>query len=255
MPTFEQQIHDLATTVGSKAKVLNTKIGALTSLATSDKTSVVAAINEVRQSVSSFSDTVNGFGTRLSTAETAVNTNKSDLAIVKSNISTIQDTIDALEEAVDALEDFAASSTDINDNAISEATTWSSFKTNTIITEAKQAVKDEILNGAGTAYDTLKELADLITANASAIEALEALAAGHVRYDAAQTLTETQKTQARANIDTISTVQYNALSQSVSTNTTNIGTVSTNLSSLTTQLGDITNANFVATFEAAYNGS
>ena len=255
MATFEQQIHDLATAVGSKARVIDSKIGALTSLATSDKTTVVAAINEVRQSVSSFSDTVNGFSTRLGTAETNIGTNKSDLTTVKSNITTLQGAVEALEEAVDALEDFAASSTDINDSVVSEATTWSSFKTNASINEAKQAVKDEILNGAGTAYDTLKELADLIVSNASAIEALQSLAAGHVKYDAAQTLTETQKAQARSNIDAISTTQYNALSQSVSTNTTNIGTVSTNLGNLTTQLGNITNADFVATFEAAVNGS
>lgn len=255
MATFEQQIHELATAVGTKAKVLDSKIGALTSLTTSDKTTVVAAINEVRQSVSSFSDTVNGFSTRLGTAETSIGTNKSDIATVKSNISTLQGAVSALEEAVDALEDFAASSTDINDNAISEATTWSSFKTNATINEAKQAVKNEILDGAGTAYDTLKELAALITTNASAIEALEALAAGHVKFDEAQTLTETQKAQARGNIDAISSTQFSALQQSVGTNTTNIGTVSTNLSNLTTQLGNITNANFVATFEAAVNGS
>lgn len=254
MATFEKQIQDLATAVGNTARTINSKIGALTSLTTSDKTTIVAAINEVRQSISSFSDTVNSFSTRLGTAETGISTNKSELATAKANISTLQGTVGALEDAVDALEE-AVNRTEINDNAVSTDTAWSSSKTNSVINDAKQAVKNEILNGAGTAYDTLKELADLIITNASAIEALTALAAGHVRYDEAQTLTEAQKTQARANIDTISTVQYNALSQSVSTNTTNIGTVSTNLSNLTTQLGNITNADFVATFEAAYNGS
>ena len=43
---------------------------------------------------------------------------------------------------------------------------------------AANKVKDDLLNGAGTAYDTLKELGDLIDDNVDAIEALEAVAAG-----------------------------------------------------------------------------
>lgn len=39
-------------------------------------------------------------------------------------------------------------------------------------------IKDDLLNGAGTAYDTLKELGDLINDNTDAIEALELIAAG-----------------------------------------------------------------------------
>lgn len=39
-------------------------------------------------------------------------------------------------------------------------------------------IKDDLLNGAGTAYDTLKELGDLIDINADAIDALETVASG-----------------------------------------------------------------------------
>ena len=39
-------------------------------------------------------------------------------------------------------------------------------------------VKNDLLNGAGSAYDTLKELGDLIDENADAIEALETIASG-----------------------------------------------------------------------------
>jgi len=45
-------------------------------------------------------------------------------------------------------------------------------------TTAANAVKNDLLNGAGTAYDTLKELGDLIDDNADAIDALETVAAG-----------------------------------------------------------------------------
>lgn len=44
--------------------------------------------------------------------------------------------------------------------------------------EAVAAVKNDLLNGAGTAYDTLKELGDLIDDNTDAIEALETIATG-----------------------------------------------------------------------------
>lgn len=43
---------------------------------------------------------------------------------------------------------------------------------------AANTVKNDLLNGAGTAYDTLKELGDLIDENQDAIEALEIVAAG-----------------------------------------------------------------------------
>lgn len=43
---------------------------------------------------------------------------------------------------------------------------------------AASKVKSELLNGAGQAYDTLKELGDLIDTNQDAIEALETVASG-----------------------------------------------------------------------------
>lgn len=43
---------------------------------------------------------------------------------------------------------------------------------------AATKVKNDLLNGAGTAYDTLKELGDLIDDNHDAIDALETVAAG-----------------------------------------------------------------------------
>lgn len=53
------------------------------------------------------------------------------------------------------------------------------------LTEAKSyadtaatKVKNDLLNGAGSAYDTLKELGDLISENVDAIDALETVAAG-----------------------------------------------------------------------------
>lgn len=88
----------------------------------------------------------------------------------------------------------------IDDSAKSTTAVYSSSKTEDLITAAKQAVKDDLLQGAGAAYDSLKELGDLIETNKESIDAVKALAAGHVKYDGAQTLTDAQKTQARTNI-------------------------------------------------------
>lgn len=116
--------------------------------------------------------------------------------------------VDAINEVVAslaALRQVVESKTEIDDSVATATNVWSALKTTTKISESCAAVKNEILNGAGSAYDTLKELADLITTNKSAIEALQGLAAGHVKFDAAQSLTAAQKTQARSNIGAAST--------------------------------------------------
>ena len=60
----------------------------------------------------------------------------------------------------------------------------------TLITESKKyadsaanAVKNDLLNGAGEAYDTLKELGDLIDDNQDAISALETVATNKADKD------------------------------------------------------------------------
>lgn len=67
----------------------------------------------------------------------------------------------------------------------------------TDIATAKSEVKSEILGGASAAYDTLKEIEDLMKTNDGLVEALQA--AKFVKYDS-QTLTDAEKTQARTNI-------------------------------------------------------
>lgn len=49
---------------------------------------------------------------------------------------------------------------------------------NSEATTAADQVKNDLLNGAGAAFDTLKELGDLITNNQEAIDALETIASG-----------------------------------------------------------------------------
>ncbi|WP_297669742.1 hypothetical protein [uncultured Desulfovibrio sp.] len=85
------------------------------------------------------------------------------------------------------------SETAANASAISALTTQVASD----IADAKTQVKTDILGGAGEAYDTLKEIEDLLKSNDSVVAALQALKVVH--YDS-QTLTAEEKTQARSNI-------------------------------------------------------
>jgi len=171
--------------------------------------------------------------------------------------------------ALKALDTTIQAQTEIDDTAASTTKTYSSSKVESLLTDAKKAVKDDLLGGAGEAYDTLKELADLITANGTAIEALEALAAGHVQFDKSQTLTDAQKTQARDNIGAAAAADVTALETTVGTKAaqSDLDTVSAkvtanetaiaakasqaDLDALEALIGDVESADFVATFEAA----
>ena len=85
----------------------------------------------------------------------------------------------------------------------------SSQKTEDLVTQAKQQVKNDLLNGVGAEMDTLKEVADAIKNNKDALTALQTVAGKHVSYEAQQ-LTSEQKTQARTNIDAVSSAQLSA---------------------------------------------
>lgn len=110
----------------------------------------------------------------------------------------------ANEGAITALQGEVAKKVEIDDAQASGTKTYSSQKVEAKITAAKQSVKDDLLGGAGEAYDTLKELADALVTNKDAIIALQQIAQGHVQFDKAQSLNDEQKKQARANIGALS---------------------------------------------------
>lgn len=158
--------------------------------------------------------------------------------------------INEIKSSVAALEGVVASSTNIDDENVSAATTYSSQKVVAEITAAKQAVKDDLLDGAGTAYDTLKELGDLIDTNKEGIDALKALAAGHVKFDGAQSLTEAQKKQARDNIGASDVASVTAASAAASDAQAAATKAQGEIDALEAAVGN-TNTNFVTAFEAA----
>ena len=150
--------------------------------------------------------------------------------------------------------DKIASATNIDDTKTSLTTTFSSTKIASDIEAAKNAVKNDLLNGAGEAYDTLKELGELIDTNKSAIDALKDTAAGHVRFNAAQTLTDPQKKQARTNIGAADATTVSDHATRLTAVEKKAGDTETALNALKAAVGDTT-TDYVAAFEAALNAT
>ena len=107
--------------------------------------------------------------------------------------------VNELKTAVDAA---AGGGLSIDDGAGDGATgvTWSADKIFDTIEAAKTAVKNDLTAGAAAALDTLSELAAALNNDPAFAATIAAEIANRVRYDAAQTLTAPQQTQARANI-------------------------------------------------------
>lgn len=80
------------------------------------------------------------------------------------------------------------------------AVTWSADKSFDMIEAAKTAVTNSILGGAGAAFDTLKELQDLLVNDEGLVTALTLKVGEKVSFAEVQTLTASQRLQACQNI-------------------------------------------------------
>lgn len=88
----------------------------------------------------------------------------------------------------------------IDDASAGSDRAWSAAKTASAIAASAQSTKDALLGGAGAAYDTLGEIQALLQNDDATEAALMQALGNRVRFDAAQTLTAAQKTQACANV-------------------------------------------------------
>jgi hypothetical protein len=154
----------VATEIKSVRTLINGNQADLSALTTTAKSNLVAAINELvaaSQSATGIDDTTTGTDSTWSSSKIA--------------------------SAIIAL---------INDGAPSTTTVWSSQHTSDSI----QAAVTNLVNGAPTALDTLKELADAIASDESSIGSILTGLDNRLRFDAAQTLTTTQQAQGQANL-------------------------------------------------------
>lgn len=155
MELLTAQILSLANIIGVDTNALISAIGTLSDLQTTNKTSVVAAINEVN--------------TKASTPQESTGAQINDMAV---------------------------------EGALTEV--WSADKVIKVLalleTNLATAIKDELIGGAGAAFDTFKELADAINSDPTFATTIATALNKRVRFDAAQTLTQAEKLQACTNI-------------------------------------------------------
>ena len=148
-----------------------------------------------------------------------------------------------------------------------------------ILTAKQEAIATVTGENAKEALDTIKELGDYVESNRSLIDSLTALCNGHVHFDKDQSsdLTTAQKGQARTNIGAASADDLTTLAGQVVKHTAsqgldatqqgnaraNIGaasqadltTLEGEVDDLAAAIGDLTDIDFVATFNAAYAGT
>lgn len=135
---------------------------------------------------------------------TALGTDIKDIYAKQGSLTSLTTTnktslVNAINEIDAAL---GAAGAAINDTAGNGNTTetWSADKIFDTIEAAKLAVKNELINGAAATLDTLNELAAALNNDPNYATTIATELGNRVRYDAVQTLTAGQKTQACANI-------------------------------------------------------
>lgn len=140
---------------------------------------------------------INDLATRVATEikaiRTLVNGNAADLSAL--NTTAKNNLVAALNELKTAVD--AAGGTEINDSLSSSTTkTWSITKISTEIAAAITV----LTSGAPAALNTLDELAAALGDDANFASTITTSLGNRVRFDASQTLTAPQKTQALTNI-------------------------------------------------------
>lgn len=243
--TQTERIKLLAQAIGADIALLKTTIGVKTDLSTTDKTNLVAAINELaikinavetlQQSASEIDDSAPKANRVYSSSKVKslideINTILGTLTAsgypdVGAGLKTLKDKVDALEQKTVDLTEL------IKDTETSTTSVWSSTKTNATITDAVGTAKSELTDkinvdvakvksdilGAGVpeTLDTLKEIADTLNGDAALVANLSVALNNRVRFDEEQVLSSEQKTRACTNIgigepDTDFVAIYNA---------------------------------------------
>ena len=139
------------------------------------------------------SDLATRMATECKSLRTLVNANGADLsALTTTQKASLVAAINELKTALDAL----GTPITISDSASSTTQVWSSSKVSSEITAAKNA----LTSGAAAALDTLSELAAALGNDANFASTITTALGYRLRFDAVQTLTTEQKTQACANL-------------------------------------------------------
>ena len=103
-----------------------------------------------------------------------------------------------------------------------EALTQAKSYADSVAAKAANDIKSDLLNGAEAAYDTLKELGDLINENVDAIDALETVASGKADADHTHDDRYYTKTEIDGKVSTINTSITSSLNEAKSYSDNNL---------------------------------
>lgn len=247
---FEQIAVDI-NSVAFDITTIQSKMGDLATLDTSDKTSLVNAINtlvtrlsaleldsitlaqvnslistaksEILGGAPSAYNTLGKIGTELDAVKSRIAAAEAAITSTATNVTALQTATAALgankaDKSALAVTDAAlaalqSSLSGIINDSLSTATdkTYSIDKILAVVASAQAQVKQDLLGGAGAAYDTLQELKAFIDTNGTAIEAINAVVASHVSFADVQSLTDAQKLRARTNIGAAAKAEFDQL--------------------------------------------
>lgn len=200
---LETRLTELAQAAGTGDKALRVLINGnaadLSQLATTDQTSLVAALNELHAAIATASGINDGAPSGASVWSSSKTRTEIDAARSGAVADAIDDGAPAAGTAWSSVKtrgeiDDAVAGV-IDDEATGTGATWSA---NAILAAVANA-KSEIIGGADAAYDTLVEIQALLQDD-SALDAINTGLANRVRFDESQALTPTQQTTARTNI-------------------------------------------------------
>lgn len=135
---------------------------------------------------------------RVAALATAIGLKIKDLYTNQGSLAALTTT--AKGSLVSAINELKAGGSVINDAAASGTTTYSSTKIQAVADASALAVKTQLLGGASAAFDTLSEIEAKLGTDDTSLANLLTAVGTRVRFDAAQTLTAGQMTQACANI-------------------------------------------------------
>lgn len=232
-------ITNLATRIATETKSIKTLVNGnaanLSSLTTTDKTNLVAALNEIK----ALADAING---DLTTAESDITSIEGNIGTLASLTTTAKTSlvaaINELDAALGAIDVSSQIEGYINDSATSSTSLWSSSKTSTEISSAVSALVD----GAPALLNTLNELAAAIGDDESFATTIASQISGKANAVHSHAISDVTGLQSALD-GKAGTTHSHAISDVTNLQSTLDGKAST------TDIGDTT-TNFVTTFEA-----
>jgi len=205
--TLVDQVKSLIVRDTTEFKLVYAKIGSLGSLTTSDKTNLVAAINEVVAAVvggggASINDTTPSTSSVYSSSKTEaiLATGLALKPVINDSTATSTDVYSS-SKVVAVTAAAVANRPIINDVTASGTAVYSSTHVDAQIATAVA----NLVNGAPGLMDTLGEIATALGNDESSITTITTGLTFRLRFDAAQTLSGPQKTQGLTNLGAVPT--------------------------------------------------